>query len=251
MASFAIWRGTPAVAKRTLPPPVTVLTPVLSRLFPVANISLVPPLTRASPVLRAVPVIWMALAGRLVIMFTPSVATVLSPEVPAEMTVPGADTMFPGTDLTKPLPEVTALSAKLVTAEGVLVRTLAPALRALPVTLKAVKGTWPTVLIAELPRLATWPGVWLITLTVLAGAVLMPLAPKLVKVLKVLGTELMVSTVRSDTVLTVFGTMSTPLTAASETTLTASGTEWTSCWPVWKAVLPVLRTKLNGVRRTS
>ena len=93
------------------------------------------------------------------------------------------------------------------TTAGVLVNTLAPALRALPVTLKAVKGTWPTVLKAELPRLTTWPGVWLITLTVLAG---------LAKVLKVVGTALMVSTVMSDTALTVWGTLSTPLTAASE-----------------------------------
>ena len=36
-----------------------------------------------------------------------------------------------------------------------------------------------------------------------------------------------------------------------ETTLRASGTEWTNCWPVWKAVLPVWRTRWNGVRRTS
>ena len=151
------------------------MTPVLSRLFPVASISLVPPFTRASPVLKAVPVSWMALEGMLVIMFTPSVATVLRPEVPAEKTVPGAETMLWGTALTKPvpgeerlsdiqcqsviLPEVTALSAKLVKAAGVLVRALAPALRAFPVNLKAVKGTWPTVLMAELPRLTTWPGV--------------------------------------------------------------------------------------------
>ena len=105
------------------------------------------------------------------------------------------------------LPELTAESAKLVTAAGVLVMAEAPALRALPVTLKAVKGTCLTVLKAELPRLTTCPGVWLITLTVLAG---------LAMLLKVAGTALMVSTVRSDTVLTVWGTLSTPLTAASE-----------------------------------
>merc|ERR1719278_505702 len=141
----------------------------------------------------------MALEGMLVIMFTPSL----------------------GTALTNPVPELTAL----VKAAGVLVRALAPALRALPVNLKAVTGTWPTVLMAELPRLTTWRGVSLITLTVLAGASRIPATPKLVKVFRVEGTELMVSTVRSDTVLTVWGTLSTPLTAASETTLRASGTE--------------------------
>ena len=104
IASLAICSGIPAVAMSTLPPPVTVLTPVLSRLFPVASISLVPPLTRASPVLKAVPVSWMALEGMLVIMFTPSVATVLRPEVPAEKTVWGAETMFWGTALTNPVP---------------------------------------------------------------------------------------------------------------------------------------------------
>ena len=96
--------GIPAVAKRTLPPPVTVLTPDLNRLSPVASISRVPPLTRASPVLKAVPVSWMALEGRLVIMLTPSLATVLSPEVPALKTVLGADTMFWGAVLTSPVP---------------------------------------------------------------------------------------------------------------------------------------------------
>ena len=54
--------------------------------------------------LNPVPTNWMALAGRLVIMLTPSLATVWMPEVPAEMTVAGARTRLPGTLRTKPVP---------------------------------------------------------------------------------------------------------------------------------------------------
>jgi len=68
--SLSLWaaepakeKGTPAVAKRILPPPPMVFRPVLNKLPPVARASLVPPLTRASPVLKAVPVNWIALAG--------------------------------------------------------------------------------------------------------------------------------------------------------------------------------------------
>ena len=45
--------------------------------------------------------------------------------------------------------------------------------------------------------------------------------------------------------------MLTLLTAVSETVLTALGTAWTTSDPAWKAVLPVSRTRLKGVRRTS
>jgi hypothetical protein len=100
---------------------------------------------------------WRALDGMAVIMLTPSLATVRMPEVPALTMVPGALTMLPGTALTNPVPLVTALSAKLVKAVGVLVRAEAPALRALLVALNAVKGTLPTVVSAPLPRLTTWP----------------------------------------------------------------------------------------------
>ena len=44
--------------------------------------------------LKAVPVSCRALDGRLVIMFTPSLATVIRPVLPAEMTVPGVLIMF-------------------------------------------------------------------------------------------------------------------------------------------------------------
>ena len=53
----------------------------------------------------------------------------------------------------------TALSAKVPTAVGVLVSTFAPALRAFPVALKAVAGTWLTVLMAPDPKLTNVPGV--------------------------------------------------------------------------------------------
>ena len=86
---------------------------------------------------------------------TPSLATVLMPDVPALNTVAGARTRLPGTALTKPVPPVTAESAKLVKVVGILVRPVAPALRALLVALKAVKGTVLTVLMAPVPRLTT------------------------------------------------------------------------------------------------
>merc|ERR1719445_1793068 len=198
--------------------------------------SLVPPVTKASPVLKAVPVNLRALEGRLVIMLTPSEATVLIPEVPAPITVVGARIMLLGASRTKPVPVFTALSAKLENEVGALVRTFAPALRAFPVALNAVKGTWPTVEIAPVPRLTTWAGVWamavgtpLTSRMVLEGAFLMLSTPKSVTVLMVSGTVLMVLTVRSDTVLTVCGTIFTPDTAVSDTVLTASGTLWTSC----------------------
>lgn len=57
------------------------------------------------------------------------------------------------------LPVETALSAKVPTAVGVLVSTFAPALRAFPVALKAVAGTWLTVLMAPDPKLTNVPGV--------------------------------------------------------------------------------------------
>merc|ERR1719445_2975419 len=184
--------------------------------------SLVPPVTKASPVLKAVPVNLRALEGRLVIMLTPSVATVLIPEVPAPITVVGARIMLLGASRTKPVPVLTALSAKLENEVGALVRTFAPALRAFPVALNAVKGTWPTVEIAPVPRLTTWAGVWamavgtpLTSRMVLEGAFLMLSTPKSVTVLMVSGTVLMVLTVRSDTVLTVCGTIFTPDTAVS------------------------------------
>ena len=119
-------------------------------------------------------------------------------------------------------PVLTALSAKLVNDVGALVRTFAPALRAFPVALNAVNGTWPTVVIAPVPRLTTWAGVWamavgtpLTSLIVLVGAFLMLSTPRSVTVLMVWGTVLIVSTVKSDTVLTVCGTMLTPDTAVS------------------------------------
>lgn len=123
------------------PPPPMVFIPVLSRLSPEASTSLVPPVTRASPVLKAVPVNLRALEGRLVSMLTPSVATVLMPEVPAPITVVGARIRFCGASRTNPVPVLTALSAKLVNDVGALVRTFAPALRAFPVALNAVNGT--------------------------------------------------------------------------------------------------------------
>ena len=100
-------------------------------------------------------------------MLTPSEATVLIPEVPAPITVVGARIMLLGASRTKPVPKsiffsafmanilqprnfiglkrklpvFTALSAKLENEVGALVRTFAPALRAFPVALNAVKGT--------------------------------------------------------------------------------------------------------------
>merc|ERR1712003_185378 len=115
-----------------------VFIPVLIRLSPDASMSLVPPVTRASPVLKAVPVNLRALEGMLVIILTPSLATVLIPEVPAPITVVGARMMFWGASLTNPVPVLTALSAKLENDVGALVRTVAPALRAFPVALNAV-----------------------------------------------------------------------------------------------------------------
>ena len=66
--------------------------------------------------LNPVPTNWMALAGRLVIMLTPSLATVWMPEVPAEMTVAGARTRLPGTLRTKPVPGETR-SMVVITAK--------------------------------------------------------------------------------------------------------------------------------------
>ena len=64
--------------------------------------------------LKAVPVNLRALEGRLVIMLTPSVATVLIPEVPAPITVVGARIMLLGASRTKPVPKNLFIMANIL-----------------------------------------------------------------------------------------------------------------------------------------
>jgi hypothetical protein len=196
-----------------------------------------------------------------VIMFMPSFATVLTPVAPAPMKVCGARTIFWGTWRTNH----PALLAKEVNAPGVFLKALAPARKAPLVILKAVAGTWPAVVRALFPNVTKRPGAFLMVLkaefakvgtpftnvTALDGAFLMELTPKFATLSTVLGTALIVPTVKSLTASTVWGTMLTPSTTVSETVSTAVGTALTTFVPVWMAVLPVFRTRLKGVRRTS
>ena len=102
-------------------------------------------------------------------------------------------------------------------APGVFLSAFAPARNAPLVILNAVEGTWPAVFRAVFPKDTNCPGAFLRVLkaelakvgtpftrvTALEGALRMELTPKLATLLTVVGTALMVPTVKSLTASTV------------------------------------------------